>query len=216
MSATAPTIPTPTPTSPDDALAPPSAAVTAQLVANHRRFLAFLEPRVESRAVAEEILQAAFLRSVEKAEELRDAERAVAWFFRLLRNALTDHYRRRASYARTLERSAAEPQPTSAPSPEDAELEAEICRCLTALLPALKPEYATLLERVELGGEKLADVAADLEITAGNAAVRLHRARLALKRQLERSCGSCATHGCLDCTCGDKQAHTNPGGGCHS
>jgi RNA polymerase sigma factor (sigma-70 family) len=167
----------------EDALAPASATVTAQLVANHRRFLAFLEPRVGSRAVAEEILQAAFLRSVEKAAELREPERAVAWFFRLLRNALTDHHRRRASYARTLERSAAEPQLTSSPSPEDAELEAEICRCLTALLPALKPEYATLLERVELGGEKLADVAASLEITAGNAAVRLHRARLALKRQ---------------------------------
>jgi RNA polymerase sigma-70 factor (ECF subfamily) len=32
--------------------------------------------------------------------------------------------------------------------------------------------------------------------------VRLHRARQALKRELERSCGTCATHGCLDCTCG--------------
>jgi RNA polymerase sigma-70 factor (ECF subfamily) len=31
--------------------------------------------------------------------------------------------------------------------------------------------------------------------------VRLHRARAALKTRLEQSCGTCATHGCLDCTC---------------
>ncbi len=206
------------------ALRSPSADVTRQLVANHRRFLAFLEPRVESRAVAEEILQAAFVRSLEKADELRDEERAVAWFYRLLRNAVVDHYRRRASYARALERSAAEAaaQPPSATSPPsasssflpssssvdglpaglgDAALEAEVCQCMHALLPTLQPQYAELLERVELGGQKLGEVAAELGITAGNAAVRLHRARRALKRQLEKSCGSCATHGCLQCTC---------------
>jgi RNA polymerase sigma factor (sigma-70 family) len=189
----------------DDALAPATAGVAAQLVANHRRFLAFLEPRVESRAVAEELLQAAFVRSLEKAGELRDGERAVAWFFRLLRNAVVDHYRRRAAYDRALERSAAE-APQLAPPPDDEAMQAQICQCVSALLPALQPSYAELLERVELRGQSVAAAAADLGITAGNAAVRLHRARLALKRQLEKSCGTCATHGCLDCTCGARNA----------
>jgi RNA polymerase sigma-70 factor (ECF subfamily) len=39
-------------------------------------------------------------------------------------------------------------------------------------------------------------------ITPNNAAVRLHRAHEALKRQLLLSCGTCADHGCLDCRCG--------------
>lgn len=53
----------------------------------------------------------------------------------------------------------------------------------------------------------LQKVAKALGITTNNATVRLHRARRALKRELERSCGICATHGCLDCTCGESPCH---------
>jgi len=45
------------------------------------------------------------------------------------------------------------------------------------------------------------DVAAELGVTPNNAAVRLHRARGALKKRLEQTCGTCTQHGCLDCTC---------------
>ena len=52
--------------------------------------------------------------------------------------------------------------------------------------------------------------AEDLGITPNNATVRLHRARKALKRELERSCGTCATHGCLDCGCGGSRRSRVP------
>jgi RNA polymerase sigma-70 factor (ECF subfamily) len=68
-------------------------------------------------------------------------------------------------------------------------------------LPTLKPEYAELLRRVDLEERSVPEAAAEVGITPNNAGVRLHRARQALKHQLERSCGSCATHGCLDCSC---------------
>ena len=42
-----------------------SAEAIERLVAGHRDFLAFLERRVESRAVAEDILQAAFTKGLE-------------------------------------------------------------------------------------------------------------------------------------------------------
>ena len=80
----------------------PKPAVVAAWVENHRRFLAFLERRVESRAAAEEILQEAFVRGLGQADEIRDDERAVAWFYRLLRNAVIDHYRARGAEARGL------------------------------------------------------------------------------------------------------------------
>ena len=38
-------------------------------------------------------------------------------------------------------------------------------------------------------------------LTAGNAAVRVFRAREALKRRVVESCGTCAEHGCVACTC---------------
>ncbi|HET7295287.1 MAG TPA: sigma-70 family RNA polymerase sigma factor [Vicinamibacteria bacterium] len=175
---------------------PESSPVVAVLVENHRRFLAFLERRVGSRAQAEDILQAAFVRGIEKSGSIRDAESAVAWFYRLLRNAVVDHYRRSGTEARLFPAEASEESAAYEP-----EIRAELCACLRTLLPALKPAHAEIVERVDLNEEPVASVAAALGITPNNAAVRLHRARASLRKQLERSCGTCAIHGCLDCGC---------------
>jgi RNA polymerase sigma factor (sigma-70 family) len=181
-----------------------SAAVAA-LVENHRRFLAFLERRVGSRDEAEEILQAAFVRGVERAGEIRDDERAVAWFYRLLRNAVTDHWRSRAAERRGEEALARELGGAVEPAPEVA---AQLCRCFEPLLPTLKPEHETILRRVDLEGVRPIDFAAEAGITPNNAMVRLHRARRALRERMQLSCRTCAEHGCLDCSCrpGTRQA----------
>ena len=173
--------------------------VVARLLANHRRFLDFLTARVGRREDAEEILQDAFVRGLQKAGEIRDDERAVAWFYRLLRNAVIDHYRRAAAGRKALEakgREAPEVDPGFA-----ADLERTICACVNDLVPLLKPEYADLIRRVDLGGATVTSVADEIGISPGNARVRLHRARAALRDELERSCRTCATHGCVDCTC---------------
>jgi len=178
---------------------PPSPEVVARLVAGHREFLRFLEARLKDRDVAEEVLQAAFVRSLEKGGAIEDARSAVAWFYRLLRNAMVDHYRRRDVEARALERQRSEP-PT-----HDAELHDAVCACMRLLLPNLKAEYAEVVRRADLEETPIGEVATELGITENNATVRLHRARKALKRELERSCGTCATHGCLDCSCAATQ-----------
>lgn len=171
--------------------------VTRALVDNHRQFLAFVERRVGNRATAEEILQSAFVKSLEKGSTLSDAEGAVTWFYRLLRNAMVDHYRRQQVEGRALEREAREAEEPS----EDPELKQAVCACVGKLLPTLKPEYAEMVRQVDLEERAVPDVAREAGITPNNAGVRLHRARQALKKQLERSCGSCASHGCLNCSC---------------
>ena len=82
----------------DVLLPPPDPAVMAALLENHRQFLAFLQKRVGSRADAEDILQDAFVRGLARAADIRDGERAVAWFYRLLRNAVVDHWRARGEF----------------------------------------------------------------------------------------------------------------------
>jgi RNA polymerase sigma factor (sigma-70 family) len=148
--------------------------VLSTLVENHRRFLKFLEARVGSHEVAEELLQAAFVKGLERGGDLHDGESAVAWFYRLLRNALVDHWRHRDVERRALEREAAEAASRVMPP---AELEAALCECVHGLIPTLKGEYSEILRRVEMEGRSVGDAAGDLGITAGNAAVRLHRAR---------------------------------------
>ncbi len=179
---------------PSTALSPE--AIT-QLVKGHREFLAFLERRVESRAVAEDILQAAFTRGLERGGDVQD-EKVVAWFYRVLRNAVIDHYRQRSSTARAMEAWGREFPDVQEP---EAELRREICHCVSGLLETLKPEYREALRIVDLEEGKLKDLAQQSGITAENAAVRVHRARAALRRQIEKACGTCSVHGCLDCSC---------------
>lgn len=184
----------------------PTPEVVSRLVANHREFLAFLQARVGSRAVAEDILQDAFVRGMNKIGELRDEGSAVAWFYRLLRNAVIDRQRRDAAAGRRLDALAAELDEGVEPAPE---LRGAVCQCVARLADTLKPEYAEALRRIEIDGVAVKDYAAEAGITAGNAAVRVFRAREALKKQVVRSCGTCADGGCRECTCGS-------GGGCGS
>ena len=174
------------------------------LVANHRRFLAFLERRVGLREVAEDLLQDAFVRSLSGAAPPRDEDSVVAWFYRVLRNAMTDHWRRRAALGRAVERAALVAETTV--EGVDAELEATVCECAEALLETLKPQFADAIRRVDLGGESVKGFAEAAGITANTASVRLFRARNALREQLRASCGTCVEHGCLDCTCSRPKA----------
>jgi RNA polymerase sigma factor (sigma-70 family) len=176
----------------------PAPDVVRVLVDNHRQFLAFLERRVGSRALAEDLLQEAFARGLDKVEHLRSEESAIAWFYRVLRNAVIDSHRRRASASRGIEAFAAELEQQPDPS---ADLRGAVCQCVGALAETLKPEYASALKRIEVDGLAVKDYALEAGISSSNAAVRVFRAREALRKQVARSCGTCADHGCLDCTC---------------
>jgi RNA polymerase sigma-70 factor (ECF subfamily) len=184
----------------DEAARPISAEVTRILVDNHRDFLRFLERRVGRRDVAEDILQEAFARGLDRIETLRDQEAAIPWFYRALRNATVDYFRRSKSADRALAQLAEEVELT-ADAPDEA-LRDEVCRCVTRLADTLKPEYAEALRRVEVDGVSVKAFAEEHGISASNAGVRVFRAREALRRQLAVSCGTCAEHGCLSCTCG--------------
>ncbi len=177
---------------------PETPAAVTRLVANHREFLGFLQSRVGSRALAEDLLQDAFVKGIGKLAGLREDESAVAWFYRILRNAVIDHHRRHEVSDRRLAALAAELDP-EVPDPE---LRGAVCQCVARLADNLKPEYAEALRRIEVDGVAVKDYASEAGITRNNAAVRVFRAREALKQQVVRSCGTCAEHGCLDCTCG--------------
>ena len=175
-----------------------SSEAIKRLLGSRQQFLKFLERRVESKADAEDILQAAFVRGIERGGSLRDDETVIAWFYRLLRNAVVDHYRHKVSARKVME-DWGEALETMA-DPNDS-LKDGICQCMAGLIPELKSEYQQALEIIDLGEGNLSELAEQAAITPTNAAVRVHRARQALKKQLELACGACAEHGCLECGC---------------
>jgi RNA polymerase sigma factor (sigma-70 family) len=180
--------------------------VAAIFVAKHRDFLAFLERRVGSRAIAEDILQEAFVRGMGRVDGSNE-ESVIAWFYRTLRNAAIDHHRRHKTAGKALEAFGAEAEDKVEP---DAEMRSAVCQCVKGLADTLKPEYASALKRIEVDGVTVKDYAAEAGITAGNAAIRVFRAREALRKQVSRSCGTCAEHGCLDCTCASTAGGCGP------
>lgn len=184
-------------TSPQPAAPPPE--VIDVLVANQRRFLAFLERRLGSHSDAEDLLQDAFVKGLARGHQINDPESVVAWFYRVLRHALVDWYRRRGAEDRA--RSVWSGREDVAEQAKDDELFGEVCGCVERLAATLRPEYATALRRVEVEGLPVKEFAVQAGITPGNAAVRLHRAREALRERVIQSCGTCAEHGCFDCRC---------------
>jgi RNA polymerase sigma-70 factor (ECF subfamily) len=172
-------------------------AVESALAGQRARLVGYIRRKVSDPDVAEDLFQDSLLKALQKAGELRDGDRLVPWFYRMLDNAVTDYYRKRGSEARRQARLAFEATPAA-----DGEEWRSLCECFRDLLPTLKPEYRDLIERLELSDEDPAAVSERLKISRNNLKVRRHRARQALRQRLEQSCRLCAVHGCLDCTCG--------------
>jgi RNA polymerase sigma-70 factor (ECF subfamily) len=179
------------------------AAALAALAADRARFTAFVRRRLGAgrgggaAAEADDLVQQAFARAVEKIGDLRDPARAAAWFYRLLRRLVAGHHAGRALRARRLA-DLAPALDTATPG------EAAPCGCALGVLDRLPPTYAEMLRRVDLDDEPIAAVAAREGISVNNATVRLHRARHRLRDEVESLCGPGvrrARQACADCAC---------------
>ena len=174
-------------------------ALATILLTNLAAFQAFARRRLGDEQLAADAVQESLLRALKSDRQLSDEDNIVGWFYRILRNVLTDLHRRRATQTRALGRYATESE--VAAEIRDAELEQTACACFRGLLPTLRPEYARVLELSDLDGQPAEAVAEQIGISKNNLKVRLHRARRQLRERLEQTCQMCATHGCLDCHC---------------
>jgi RNA polymerase sigma-70 factor (ECF subfamily) len=147
------------------------------------------------RIEADEILQIAAVRALERAEQVRDPARAEAWVSRVVRNVLVDELRRKPRQAPALD--------VAELSAHDADADAD-CWCVLAQAQQLKPEYAQILRRVVIDMIPVTQVASELGLTPNNAMVRLHRARAALKARLHAHCGTTSVRACSDCGCAEQ------------
>jgi RNA polymerase sigma-70 factor (ECF subfamily) len=179
----------------DEEIHRPGSALAA-LLENHRSFLSYLTKRVGDRALAEDILQDAFVRNISRLDDVPE-EAVVPWFYRTLRNAAIDHYRRQQTKTKALTRFAKE---IEAETPQDG-LHTEICACVNRLAETLKPDYAEALKVIDVEGTTVKEFAKQKGLTPSNAGVRVFRAREALRQLVVSSCGMCAEHGCMNCSC---------------
>lgn len=186
----------PKPASPNSSN-PMSVDVAVALIENRDMFLRVLARRMRNAETAEEVLQQFYLRALSKASDIKQRESIVPWLFRVLSSTLADFYRGQTA-RRHGEGEYAHTRPESSHEFHmDTESE---CRCLYQHLPMLKPEYAEVLQRVDLSGDSRGKVAETLGLTTNLVRVRLHRARQALRKVLLTSCEGCE-QGFMNCDC---------------
>ena len=175
-------------------------AVRDALGAQRDQLLSVVRRRSGGRVDAEEVLQVALTRALERADQLREPSRAEAWVGRVVRNVLLDELRKRRAPVLPID------QLELAAIDDDA----IDCWCVLVQAEQLKPEYASILRRVVVDGVPVTQVASELGLTPNNAMVRLHRARTALKERLRSHCGTTTARSCADCGCEERGCCPHP------
>ena len=170
--------------------------IEKHLLANLHEFVGFAQRRLRDADLGADAVQESLLKAMGAKEQLRNEESVKAWFYRILRRTIIDLYRRRNARDRALENLQREVN-----GPPDDEEERLVCACMTELIATLTPQYAELIQRLDLNSEDPVAVASSLGISKNNLTVRSHRARQQLRQRLEQTCRVCAQHGCMDCHC---------------
>ena len=177
--------------------------LVVEALAQHRAALAgFVRARVPA-ADVEDVLQVAAMKAVEAHHTLDDPSRVLPWLYRIHRNVVSDATRKRRSLERLAERAERE-------TTHDAAIvwpnhgRDELCRCSVVQTQFVAEAYAEILRLVDLGEMSVPEAAEALGISSGNAAVRLHRARKALRQRMLEHCGVTSLRECADCRCVDE------------
>lgn len=179
---------------------PTIADTAAILLENLDAFTGFARSRLGDAELARDAVQESLMKAIATEHQPSGAD-AVRWFYRILRRTIIDLHRRRDARERALARFA-----EVSDAAADAEETRLLCACFQRLLPELPEQYGELIRRVDLAGESPTALATERGVTANALTVQLHRARRRLRELLEATCRVCATHGCLDCHCGEPGA----------
>lgn len=132
-------------------------SIVQVLTRERRAFLGFIRKRVRTNEEAEEILQAAYAKGLRHLKTIENNDNTVAWFFRIIRNSLADHWRHEEVKSKALEELAHE---SAAKTSEiESELEKAVCGCMNGLMKTIKPECAEILQEVDLRDMRLRDFA---------------------------------------------------------
>ena len=173
----------------------------------------FIRRRVQDDHVADDLLQEAFLKIHNGISSLKDDQRLTAWLYRIARNTITDHFRKRPLETLGAITIAERPAVT-----DDDGRGQELAACLGRMVGQLPEKYREAIELAELEDSTQSQVAARLGLSLSGAKSRIQRGREQLKKMLLSCCdvqldsrrrvldyqprGNNASRGCSSDACG--------------
>lgn len=137
---------------------------------------------VEQREDAEDVVQDAFIRALERLDTLHRGRPFRPWFFRIVVNQALNLRRGRA-----VRRTEPVPEQTASrlPTPETQAERAVLRGVLAAALDALPETQRTVMVLAELEQLTSAEIATIMELSPGTVRWHLHQARRALRQSLQ-------------------------------
>jgi len=141
---------------------------------------------------ADDVVQETTIRAWDRIEELREPAAVMGWLSRIARNAAHDRLRwwkrrPRESFDEAGPALAAlVAQGQRAPLPDEALASAQAGAAVTRAVAALPEKHRVVLLLREADGMSYEEIAEALDIALGTVESRLHRARAALARRLQR------------------------------
>ena len=172
----------------------------AGLFTEHRERVRRALVRLVGEAEADDLTQEVFVRVTRALPEFRGEASVATWILRIARGVGLDHLRsrRHGEVKRTVSLTPVEPEAdsdaASVPEPrEEAEaprllVRTEMSACVREYVERLAPEHRAVIGLKDLEGLSNPEIAARLGVSVDNAKIRLHRARQALRRELEHGC----------------------------
>ena len=151
---------------------------------------------VRDRADPEELTQDTYARALQRVDELRDPQAALAWLHRIATNVCLDRLRRRQPSLVSLDVELAaseEPDGNGGAEPEASEIlsaveRSEMSECVQKYLETLPDDYRTVVflhDVYELSNPEIAEL---LDCSVATAKIRLHRGRVRLRAILNQAC----------------------------
>lgn len=150
------------------------------LRADVRRFIA---RRVEPAAL-DDLVQEVFLKVHESAAELRDADRIGPWMFRVARNVVVDHLRKRRHRQHASLDEAEEP----VASEPEVNFNEEMAAWFRPMVDLLPDEYRVALELTEIEGLTQRELAERAGLSLSGAKSRVQRAKQLLEGVVRACC----------------------------
>ena len=143
---------------------------------------AFIRRRVKDDHVADDLLQDVFVRIHDKLDSLDDKERLASWLFRIARNVVTDHYRRRFDVT------SEEAEIPTNQFTGDENINEQVGQWLVNRIAELPEDYREAVTLSELKGVRQTEIAERVGLSASGVKSRVQRGRKMLKDSLLQCC----------------------------
>lgn len=159
--------------------------VAAQLSGPLQRYLGRL---VGDQAAADDLLQEALLKIARGLPSFEGRSSLKTWCFTIATRVAADHFRRPATKARTVGIDETEKLPVSSLEVDQRLVIDEMSACVRGVIDALPADYRAALVLHDLEEMTAAETAEICGSSLATAKIRIHRARVRLKRALEEEC----------------------------